>query len=236
MAMLPYRLYSGLRNASHFFAGSTFQPFRKAGLQKAVYLKQTCYFAVGTKNATSKLNELKKKDEIEKEKKHETHVTHEHHTKGFYHHVDDHHGDPRSHLNEEGIRKHSYDFDGYHWEDYWSGVPKQNIVIVNGQKMIKGEETKPFEYLFNVSQHNIPFWSRTRLNVWGNYNMILKIEFLFFWIPTLIILSIAVPCYTMLYMLDEIVYTTMTVKVIGRQWYWIYEVESPPEDEDEDDE
>lgn len=98
--------------------------------------------------------------------------------------------------------------------------------------MIKGEETKPMEYLFNVSQQNIPFWSRTRLNVWGNHNLVLKVEFLFFWIPTLIIFSIAIPCFTMLYMLDEIVHTTMTVKVIGRQWYWIYEVESPPEDEE----
>eukprot|EP00409_Alexandrium_fundyense_P007360 CAMPEP_0195049598 /NCGR_PEP_ID=MMETSP0347-20130606/58693_1 /TAXON_ID=2932 /ORGANISM="Alexandrium fundyense, Strain CCMP1719" /LENGTH=58 /DNA_ID=CAMNT_0040078363 /DNA_START=7 /DNA_END=181 /DNA_ORIENTATION=+ len=28
----------------------------------------------------------------------------------------------------------------------------------------------------------------------------------------------------------------MTVKVTGRQWYWVYEVESPTDDGDEDDE
>lgn len=231
--MLSSRLYSSVRSVRHFINNSKFQYFVNSGLQKNVYLKQIKPFATETKNVTSKVGDLKKKEK-EKEKSNVDHTSKESHTKGFYHHVDAHHGDPRSHLYDDGTRKPSYDFDGYHWEDYWSGVPKQNIVIVNGQKMIKGDETKPFEYLFNVSQQNIPFWGRTRLNVWGNYNLILKVEFLFFWIPTLIILSIAVPCYTMLYMLDEIVNTTMTVKVIGRQWYWIYEVESPPEGEDDD--
>ncbi|SBT36973.1 cytochrome c oxidase subunit 2, putative [Plasmodium ovale wallikeri] len=186
-------------------------------------------YATVKENANNKTNAVKDKAQAEKN----AHV-HEVHTKGLYHHVDHHHGNPRDHLFEDGTRKHEYDFDNYHWDDYWLNTPKQNIVIVNGQKMIKGEETKPMEYLFNVSQKNIPFWSRTRLNVWGNYNMVLKVEFLFFWIPTLIIFSIAVPCFTMLYMLDEIVHTTMTVKVIGRQWYWIYEVESPPDDEDDE--
>lgn len=230
MSVLQSKLNCSFQKLSHILVGSRLPRFCKASLQKNLLIKDSFMFATEAKNVKNQAaSELKNK-----EKKHVESAAHGHHTKGFYHHIDDHHGDPRSHLTEEGTRKPSYDFDGYHWEDYWSGVPKQNIVIVNSQKMIKGEETKPFEYLFNVSQHNIPFWARTRLNVWGNYDMILKIEFLFFWIPTLIILSIAVPCYTMLYMLDEIVHTTMTVKVIGRQWYWIYEVESPPEDEDED--
>lgn len=37
----------------------------------------------------------------------------------------------------------------------------------------------------------------------------------------------AVPAFTLLYMADEAIFSAMTVKVIGRQWYWIYEVESP---------
>ncbi|CRG93973.1 cytochrome c oxidase subunit 2, putative [Plasmodium gallinaceum] len=221
------KLYFGLRNINHLIIN------QKIPYLKPYYIKKNqliCNnFSTVNKKVTSNANEIKNKEEIHIENAH----GHEVHTKGLYHHIDHHHGNPRDHLNEDGTRKYEYDFDNYHWDDYWSSTPKQNIVIVNGQKMIKGEETKPFEYLFNVSQHNIPFWSRTRLNVWGNYNMVLKVEFLFFWIPTLIIMSIAVPCFTMLYMLDEIVHTTMTVKVIGRQWYWVYEVESPPEEDDE---
>eukprot|EP00438_Fugacium_kawagutii_P002007 Skav208924 [mRNA] locus=scaffold787:126124:126809:+ [translate_table: standard] len=41
--------------------------------------------------------------------------------------------------------------------------------------------------------------------------------------------------FTTIYALEEIVATTMTVKVTGRQWYWVYEVESPTDDGDEED-
>uniref|UniRef100_A0A7S3R115 cytochrome-c oxidase n=1 Tax=Dunaliella tertiolecta TaxID=3047 RepID=A0A7S3R115_DUNTE len=44
-------------------------------------------------------------------------------------------------------------------------------------------------------------------------------------IPTLIVLSIAVPSLTLIYSLDQ--HTDrpgLTVKVIGRQWYWSYEM------------
>ncbi|KAI4837109.1 cytochrome c oxidase subunit 2A [Plasmodium brasilianum] len=222
------RLYVRLRNINHLISNHKNNYIKQKFIGESTLKCKE--FSTIKKNApaNNKLNEIKDKGLSEK-------IVHEHegHTKGLYYHIDHHHGNPRDHLNEDGTRKHEYDFDNYHWDDYWLSTPKQNIVIVNGQKMIKGEETKPMEYLFNVSQQNIPFWSRTRLNVWGNYNMVLKVEFLFFWIPTLIIFSIAIPCFTMLYMLDEIVHTTMTVKVIGRQWYWIYEVESPPEDDDE---
>ncbi|CAI7721240.1 cytochrome c oxidase subunit 2, putative [Plasmodium vivax] len=222
MFKLNYKLCNGLRNVYHF-TGTQKRSHIKPQFVGIIPLK--CKkFATGKKNAASdKANEVKDHGH-----------DHEGHAKGLYHHVEHHHGNPRDHLDQDGVRKPEYDFDNFHWDDYWLHTPKQNIVIVNGQKMIKGEETKPMEYLFNVSQKNIPFWSRTRLNVWGNYNMVLKVEFLFFWIPTLIIFSIAIPCFTMLYMLDEIVHTTMTVKVIGRQWYWIYEVESPPEDDDDE--
>lgn len=46
---------------------------------------------------------------------------------------------------------------------------------------------------------------------------------------------LAVPTYCMTYMYDELAYTSMTVKVIGRQWYWVFEVESPTDEPDDDD-
>jgi cytochrome c oxidase subunit 2 len=42
-------------------------------------------------------------------------------------------------------------------------------------------------------------------------------------IPAAILLLIAVPSFALLYSLDELVDPTLTVKVIGHQWYWSYE-------------
>jgi len=42
-----------------------------------------------------------------------------------------------------------------------------------------------------------------------------------------------IPSFAMLYAAEEPVNTTYTVKVTGRQWYWVYEVESPPEEEED---
>lgn len=42
-------------------------------------------------------------------------------------------------------------------------------------------------------------------------------------IPAIILLFIAVPSYGLLYAMDEMVDADLTVKVIGNQWYWVYE-------------
>jgi len=42
-------------------------------------------------------------------------------------------------------------------------------------------------------------------------------------IPTLILLLIATPSFALIYALDEIVEPELTIRVIGRQWYWTYE-------------
>ncbi len=42
-------------------------------------------------------------------------------------------------------------------------------------------------------------------------------------IPSVILAIIAVPSFALLYAMDEVVDPESTVKVIGRQWYWIYE-------------
>jgi len=43
-------------------------------------------------------------------------------------------------------------------------------------------------------------------------------------LPALILLFIAAPSFTLLYSLDELIDPQMTVKVIGHQWYWSYEI------------
>ncbi|ORM40401.1 Cytochrome c oxidase subunit 1+2 [Babesia sp. Xinjiang] len=147
---------------------------------------------------------------------------------GMYNFVRHQHGDPRGHLQSDGRYRPTYASDSFHWYDAYTDVPKQKFTIVDGETMIVGKATRPMEDLFGIEQTNIPFHPRRRLNVWGSHRIVLSAEFCFFWIPTFIILGLAVPCYTMIYMMDEAVATSMTVKVIGHQWYWVYEVESPP--------
>jgi len=42
-------------------------------------------------------------------------------------------------------------------------------------------------------------------------------------IPAIILVMIAVPSFSLLYSLDEIAASNITLKIIGHQWYWSYE-------------
>jgi len=42
-------------------------------------------------------------------------------------------------------------------------------------------------------------------------------------IPAFILLLIAVPSFSLLYSLDELVNPSVTLKIVGHQWYWSYE-------------
>jgi cytochrome c oxidase subunit 2 len=42
-------------------------------------------------------------------------------------------------------------------------------------------------------------------------------------IPSIILMIIGVPSFTLLYSMDEVIDPALTLKVIGRQWYWTYE-------------
>jgi cytochrome c oxidase subunit 2 len=46
------------------------------------------------------------------------------------------------------------------------------------------------------------------------------IEIIWTTIPAIILCLVAIPSFTLLYSLDEIVEPSLTVKAIGRQWYW----------------
>ena len=49
------------------------------------------------------------------------------------------------------------------------------------------------------------------------------IEVIWTAVPTIILLFIALPSFVLLYSMDEQFDPTLTLKVIGRQWYWSYE-------------
>lgn len=42
-------------------------------------------------------------------------------------------------------------------------------------------------------------------------------------LPAIVLLLIAIPSFTLLYSLDELIDPNITLKVIGHQWYWSYE-------------
>lgn len=53
------------------------------------------------------------------------------------------------------------------------------------------------------------------------------IEIIWTIIPALILIIIAIPSFSLIYSIDELVQPVLTVKVIGHQWYWSYEFLNP---------
>jgi heme/copper-type cytochrome/quinol oxidase subunit 2 len=49
------------------------------------------------------------------------------------------------------------------------------------------------------------------------------IELIWTLTPTAILWAIGLPSLKLLYMMDEILDTDLTIKAIGNQWYWSYE-------------
>merc|ERR1712107_267847 len=98
-----------------------------------------------------------------------------------------------------------------------------------------GDPPKTMGELHGLRQDHLPFSPRQRLIIWGNFKLLMKVEYCFFYIPTLIIIGLVIPAFAMIYCQDELVASVMTVKVTGRQWYWVYEIESPTDDVEEDD-
>ena len=49
------------------------------------------------------------------------------------------------------------------------------------------------------------------------------LEFVWTIIPSLILVCIALPSFALLYSLDEVLDPSITIKVVGHQWYWSYE-------------
>jgi len=46
-------------------------------------------------------------------------------------------------------------------------------------------------------------------------------------VPAIVLIIIAIPSFSLLYSVDEIVEPLFTIKVVGHQWYWSYEFLDP---------
>jgi len=60
------------------------------------------------------------------------------------------------------------------------------------------------------------------------------IEIVWTIIPAVILMIIAVPSFGLLYSVDEVVDPSLTVKIVGHQWYWSYEYSDYVADSDEE--
>nr|YP_010620146.1 cytochrome c oxidase subunit 2 [Herposiphonia versicolor]WAX04182.1 cytochrome c oxidase subunit 2 [Herposiphonia versicolor] len=68
-------------------------------------------------------------------------------------------------------------------------------------------------WLFNSYQNKVA----------SNLTHGILIEIIWTTAPALILLIIAIPSFSLLYAMDEIVSPTITIKTLGHQWYWSYE-------------
>lgn len=69
-------------------------------------------------------------------------------------------------------------------------------------------------YYYNSSSNNI-------VHKYLNHGTL--IELIWTITPALILIAIAFPSFRLLYLLDEVISPTITIKVVGHQWYWSYE-------------
>jgi len=67
--------------------------------------------------------------------------------------------------------------------------------------------------LFNQDLHAVP----------ANITHNIELEIIWTTIPSIILLMLAIPSFSLLYAIDELASPEITVKVIGNQWFWSYE-------------
>ena len=84
------------------------------------------------------------------------------------------------------------------------------IVICVGVFWVLGSSV----YYFNIKNSPI-------IHKYLNHGTL--IELIWTITPALILIAIAFPSFRLLYLLDEVISPTITIKVVGHQWYWSYE-------------
>lgn len=99
----------------------------------------------------------------------------------------------------------------------------QNIEVFNFHK---GFRYVTGSYLWNMRLSYFTFssFSLRRLYLYLNrVNHATNLEVIWTLVPSLILITIAVPSLSLLYSMDELLYPKLTLKVNGYQWYWVYE-------------
>lgn len=114
----------------------------------------------------------------------------------------------------------------------------QKMTYERGQHWVHGNDTSHHLAEQTAYAHYLdpPYRSRDKNRNWGDGEYRQYVEWLNFYVPVFILAGLSVPAVCGLYAMEDAVDCELVVKVIGRQWYWLYEVESPVlTDEDEED-
>ena len=67
------------------------------------------------------------------------------------------------------------------------------------------------------------FFDQRHNSIPSNITHNIKLEIIWTTIPSLILLLLAVPSFSLLYAVDELMKPEVTIKIIGNQWFWSYE-------------
>jgi len=67
------------------------------------------------------------------------------------------------------------------------------------------------------------FYEKTKHPIPDKFTHSTPLEVVWTVLPAVILMIIAVPSFALLYSLDEVIHPSITLKVVGHQWYWSYE-------------
>jgi cytochrome c oxidase subunit 2 len=84
-------------------------------------------------------------------------------------------------------------------------------------------------YMFFYAMYT---FSSSRHKVSAKFSHNSPLEIIWTILPAIILVFIAIPSFTLLYSLDELIDPQLTVKIIGHQWYWSYEISDFVSNED----
>lgn len=77
--------------------------------------------------------------------------------------------------------------------------------------------------VFWLIDHVVDNFDHTKNPVAQKFTHASVLEIVWTLLPAIILVFIAIPSFALLYSLDEVIDPTITLKVIGHQWYWSYE-------------
>nr|YP_008994148.1 cytochrome c oxidase subunit II [Jaminaea angkorensis]AGJ71979.1 cytochrome c oxidase subunit II [Jaminaea angkorensis] len=80
-----------------------------------------------------------------------------------------------------------------------------------------------FGVLFVLGSTIVNFHSNKNEIVYKYANHGTLIELIWTITPALVLIAIAFPSFKLLYLMDEVISPSMTIKAVGHQWYWSYE-------------
>jgi len=78
--------------------------------------------------------------------------------------------------------------------------------------------------VFWLIDHVVDNFDHTKNPVAQKFTHASVLEIVWTLLPAIILVFIAIPSFALLYSLDEVIDPTITLKVIGHQWYWSYDI------------